>query len=279
MSNSTNIGHLVRALAAAAAFSATGCGGEPANHVTPIDDAGAVRDGEDPTTREPRTLNPENLDDLYLETGVVRDDDGHAYGELILLQTPLGPDQIPALSAMPGYGSLADYRAGMEGVVLFTPQAFATYLFGPGGAASPGDEQTLGDGPNRGETLLGVLQQAYRRTGIEAMNLSNDDAGAIRAAGQLTAIYESLFVNDTGRGVQFDYANPIVGGRTAAGTSFLAYPILTDGGNPALFVACGGCMPLPTPEAGPRYGSYSPMPVPEIVNVVDAMVELVTTGF
>jgi len=278
MSTRSDLSHLVRALAAAAAFSA-GCGGEPANHVTPIDDAGAVRDGEDPTTREPRTLNPESLEDLYLETGVVRNDDGHGYGEVILFQTPLGPDQIPALNAMPGYGSLADYRAGMEGVVLVTPQAFASYLFGPAGAASPGDEQTLGDGPNRGKSLLGVLQEAYRRTGIEAMNLSNDDAGAIRAADQLTAIYQALFVNDTGRGVQFDPANPIVGGRTAAGTPFLAYPILVDGGNPALFVACGGCMPLPTPEAGLRYDRYSPMPVPEIANVVDAMVELGTTGF
>lgn len=287
--NRTGLGGLARVIVyAGAAVAACGDdGGELApdmGTVMPIE-APDPRPNEDKATTPPRDLDPASLGGFYLETNAVDNQNGNAYGLAVLLETSaLEPDQILSLNDTPGYTSLSEYNAGQPGIVLMGYQAFADFLFGTAGNApqvlADPDYRLGASGPNSGKTLLAVLQEAYRQTGIEALNQTNNDQGAIEAAIQLEAILQGLIQNDTGRGITLDRSNPIVAGRTANGTPFIAYPIRNDGSNPMLMLACGDCQPLPTPRPGARYGdSYSPLSTERMGNVVRAAVELTAQGF
>lgn len=291
--NRTSLGGLARFLGYVSFAAAASCGNDDGSGQEPAPDMGMAtpieapdpRPGEDKVTSPPRDLDPASLGDFYLETNAVDNREGNAYGLAILLQTSASePDQILSLNDMPGYTSLADYAAGQPGIVLMGYQAFADFLFGAAGQspqvlADP-DYSPGASGPNNGKTFLGVVQEAYRQTGIEALNQLNTDQGAIGAAVQLEAILQGLIQNDTGRGITLDRSNPVIAGRTANGTPFIAYPILSDGSNPMLMLACGDCRPLSTPQPGARYGnSYSPLTPERMDNVVRAAVELTAQGF
>jgi len=247
-------------LATIAALGGVGCGSE-APGVTPIV-APDPRPGEDPTNGEPRQLDPELLENFYLETNQVRNEDSNAYRQVILLQTSGGPDQIVSLNDLPDI-ALLDY------------QVFADYLFGAAGPSSLSNPEKC---PDSDKSLLTALQELYRKTGIEALNQPDNDVGAIEAGLQLEATLQALYTG-TSKGIQFDAANPVVGGYSVNGTPFIAIPILYDSANPTLMVACGDCLPQSTPAPGSTYQAYSRLPTDKMADAVECMKGLANKGF